>query len=83
MKKKIFIALVIACLFFVLGGTYIIVTMEFSTSKLDHLIVLHQVEILREQLLLNIEKVQSDLSLRNTPHATGIDTVIVNVRSVF
>ncbi len=82
MKKKIAIALVIVCLFFVLGGIYIIVTMEFATSKLDHLIVLHQVEILREQLLLNIKKVQSDLSVSNTPHATDIDTVIVNVRSL-
>jgi PAS domain S-box-containing protein len=82
MKKKVVIAIGILCLCFVLGGAYIIVTMEFATSKLDHLIVLHQVEMLREQLLLNIEKVQSDLNLRDTPHATDMDTVIANVRSL-
>jgi PAS domain S-box-containing protein len=82
MRKKIVIAVGTICLIFLLGGTYIIITTEIATSKLDHLIVLHQVEILREQLLIHAKKVQSDLNLRNTPHASGIDTVIANVRSL-
>jgi len=66
MKKKIFIALTIMCLMFLAGGTYIIVTIERDTTKLDNLITLHQVEILREHLLIQLKNVQSDLYLMGT-----------------
>ncbi|PNV86105.1 MAG: hypothetical protein C0610_08390, partial [Desulfobacteraceae bacterium] len=80
MKKIIITAIIIICLGFTLGGTYIIISMETATSQLDHVISLHQIEILREQLLIYLKKVQSDLSLKNTQHARSIDTVIDNVR---
>jgi len=80
MKKIIITAISIICLGFILGGTYIIISMETATSQLDHVISLHQIEILREQLLINLKKVQSDLSLKNTQHERSIDTVIENVR---
>jgi len=80
MKKIIITAITIICLGFILGGTYIIISMETATSQLDHVISLHQIEILREQLLIYLKKVQSDLSLKNTQHARSIDTVIDNVR---
>jgi PAS domain S-box-containing protein len=66
MKKKIFIALTVVCLIFLMGGTYIISTIERDTSKLDNLITLHQVEILREHLLIQIKNVQSELYLMGT-----------------
>ncbi len=80
MKKKIIIALVSISLVFLAGGIYIITTIETSTSTLDHLIKLHQVEILREHLLIQIKRVQADLNLWNTPRARSIDTIISNVR---
>ena len=80
MKKIIITAITIICLVFTLGGTYIIISMETATSQLDNVISLHQIEILREQLLIYLKKVQSDLSLKNTQHARSIDTVIDNVR---
>ena len=52
MKKKTFITLIIVCLMFTAGGFYIITTIETATSELDDLIKLHQVEILREHLLI-------------------------------
>ena len=80
MKKIVITAITILCLGFILGGTYIIISMETATSQLDNVISLHQIEILREQLLLYLKKVQSDLSLKNTQHERSIDTVIDNVR---
>jgi len=80
MKKIIITAITIICLGFTLGGTYIIISMETATSQLDNVISLHQIEILREQLLIHLKKVQSDLSLKNTQHERSIDTVIANVR---
>lgn len=82
MKKKIIIGLSIFALFFLVGGTYIIITIETVTSRLDKLIMLHQVEILREHLLIQIKRVQSDLSLKNTRYARNIDTVVTNVRNM-
>ncbi|MCJ7542713.1 MAG: PAS domain S-box protein [Desulfobacterales bacterium] len=82
MKKKIIITLVGISLIFLAGGIYIITTIEKSTSTLDRLIMLHQVEILREHLLLQIKQVQADLNLYNTPNARGIDTIITNVKQM-
>ena len=82
MKKKIIIGLSIFSLIFLLAGIYIITTIETATAKLDNLITLHQVEILREHLLINIKRVQSDLNLKSTRFARSIDTVILNVRNM-
>jgi signal transduction histidine kinase len=82
MKKKIIITLSIFSLFFFLVGTYIIAAIETSTSRLDKLIKLHQVETMREHLLLQIEKVQSDIKIKNTRYGRNIETVITNVRNM-
>ncbi|MEW6599546.1 MAG: PAS domain S-box protein [Nitrospirota bacterium] len=82
MKKKIVIGLGVFSFLFLFGGIYIIVTIESATSTLNNLITLHQVEILREQLLLQIKRVQADINLKNTRYARGIDTVIANVRNM-
>ena len=80
MKKLIITVVVIFCLINTLVGVYVIVSMEHATSKLNYVISLHQIEILREHLLIYLKKVQSDLSLRNTSHETSIDTIVQNVR---
>jgi len=82
MKRKIIIGLSIFSLIFFLGGVYIIVTIQSTTSQLDRLITLHQVEILREHLLLNIKRVQADLSLKNSRHARSIDTIVLDVQNM-
>ena len=79
MKKKIFIASGLVCLIFLAGGIYIIMTIERSTSELDNLIRLHQVEILREHLLIQIKNVQSDLYLMGTRYEKSPQTVMANV----
>lgn len=74
--------MIFVALFFVITGTYIIMRIETSTSALDKLIQLHQVEILREDLLLKIKRVQSNLILKNTRHARGLDIIIEDVKSM-
>jgi len=76
MKKRILIGLGIGSLLFMLLGAYIIVTVERATSRLDQLVQLHQVEILREHLLLQIKRVQTDLAWRGTRYASGVDTIV-------
>ncbi len=82
MKKKIVIGLSLFSLIFFLGGIYIIFTVERATSKLDRLITLHQVEILRERLLISIKRVQSDIDLKNTRYARGIETIMSDVMNM-
>jgi two-component system sensor histidine kinase AtoS len=82
MKKKIILGLSVFSLVFFMGGIYIISAIEESTAKLDSLITLHQVEILREHLLLSIKRVQSDLNLRNTRYARSIDTIVDDVKNM-
>jgi signal transduction histidine kinase len=82
MKKRIVIALVVFAVMFIAGGIYIVAAIERGTSTLDNLIMLHQVEILREHLLLEIKKVQTDINLKNTRHARKTDVVVNHVRSM-
>ena len=62
MKRKIVIGLAIYSVVFLLAGVYVIRTIRTATANLDRLITLHQVEILREHYLLEIKRVQSDLT---------------------
>lgn len=82
MKKKIIIFLSLCSIVFILAGGYIIASIKKTTSDLDDLIELHQVEILREHLLIRIKKVQTDLGLRHTRYARGVDTIVADVHNM-
>jgi signal transduction histidine kinase len=79
MKRKLVIGLLIYTVVFLLAGIYIIRTIRTATTNLDRLITLHQVEILREHYLLEIKRVQSDLTLIDTPHSRSFDTVVKHI----
>lgn len=78
MKKKIVVGMALNSLFFALIGISIIITIENATSELDELIKLHQVEILREHLLVSVKGVQRDLTLRDTPYARTADAIVLH-----
>ena len=82
MKKKIIIILSAFSFVMVLGGLYLIQAIGANTSRFNQLILLHQVEILREHLLLNIRSVQADLYLHGTRRAQGPETVVSHIREM-
>jgi signal transduction histidine kinase len=82
MKKKIVLGLTVYSVVFLLAGVYVIHTIRTATADLDRLITLHQVEILREHYLLQIKKVQSDLTLRDTSYSRSFETVVMNVMNM-
>ncbi len=82
MKRKIVIAMSVFSLLFLLGGIYIAVTIEQATSEVDNLLRLHRIENLREHLLIELKRAQSDLYLKNTRHAQSIDTVVDHVQTM-
>lgn len=79
MKKRIIIGLTIFTSIFFLGGIHLVVIINKTTSAMDNLITLHQVEIRREQLLTNSRRLQSDLAFANSRFAREMNTVISNV----
>lgn len=82
MKKKIIAGLSFFSLIFLLSAIYTIITIEQATTKMDNLIRLHQVEILREHLLIQIKRAQSDLYLKNSPYARSMDTIVTHVKAM-
>jgi signal transduction histidine kinase len=82
MKKRIIIGLSVYSIVFLLSGLYIIYSIEHGTRRLDQLIQLHQVEILREHFLIQIKRVQSDLALKNTRYSRRFDTVVKDVMNM-
>ena len=82
MKRKIVIGLAVSALAFLLGGLYILLIIDRTTDELDRLILLHQVEILREHYLIQIRRVQSDLAVGGTRFARDFETIASHVSSM-
>lgn len=79
MKKKILIIVGIFTLLSVGGGGALIFSINHISSNLNEVIVLHQVEIQREQLLLNVHQVQEDLYSQITRHPESVDAMMSRV----
>jgi signal transduction histidine kinase len=82
MKKKIIISLILFSLIFLASGLYIIATIESASDKTVNLIRLHQIEILREHLQLEIKRSQADLYLKNTRYERNLDAIVNHMRSM-
>lgn len=82
MKKKIIIVLGVVSLLFLLGGVYLISVIDANASRFEKIITAHQVELLRERLLLNIREVQLDLYSQGVPHAESVGAVAGHVREM-
>jgi two-component system NtrC family sensor kinase len=82
MKKKIILGLSAYSVLFLFMGIYIIYAIQADTAKLYDLIRLHQVEILREQFLLQIKRVQADIGLLHTPQERSFEIVLRDVQGV-
>lgn len=82
MKKKIIISLILFSCIFLASGIYIIHTIESASDKVANLIQLHQIEILREHLQLEIKRAQADLYLRNTRYERSLEAIVNHMRSM-
>jgi two-component system NtrC family sensor kinase len=82
MKKKIVLGISAFSVLFLFMGLNIVYTIHVGTARLNDLIRLHQVEILREQFLIQIKRVQSDLTLRHTQHSRKFEVVLPDVRAI-
>jgi two-component system sensor histidine kinase AtoS len=84
MKKTIVIILGIFILAAFAGGVYLLLAVEHRISSFDRILKLYQVENLREQLLLNVQKVEADLYSQGTDHpvsAEAVENHLVNIEN--
>ncbi len=82
MKTKILIGLTVLSLCFVFGGFYIIQAMNSVVTGLQDMMVLQQMGFQRKSLLAQIKEVQSDLLLKDSPHATDFDIFVQHGEAV-
>jgi hypothetical protein len=78
MKLKAFIGLVILSICFILGGLYITEGMNLVVGKLQDIILLQQMHFQRKALADQIKEVQTDLLLKDSPHAVNFDTFVLH-----
>lgn len=82
MKKKIVLSLFFLFLLFTLGAIMTMFYILRVTTRLDTLITLHQVEILRQDLVINVQTVQSHLYTLGTSFGKELDVIVENVATL-
>ncbi len=82
MKRKIIIALLALFLLFTAGAAVTMLYITNTTATLSRLIALHQIELLREGLVINLQTVQSDLYTVHTPLGQRLDSIVKNVEKL-
>lgn len=79
MKKKTIIGLIFFSLIFLIAGLYMLTAKERSCAKLDNLVRLHRIEILRGHLLIHIKGAQADLQFSDTDGTPPTDTFAAHI----
>ncbi len=82
MKKKILAGLIVLTVLMIAGGYNITHLNNNVITELQNIISLHEVEHLRKNLLNQIKIVQSDLLLKDSPHARDVDTFVLHVEEM-
>lgn len=82
MKKKILISFILLLSIFVVGSGIAWLYIDRTTSRMDKLILLHQVEILREELIIHIQQVQAQIMRSKVRRGEDVDVLISHVREM-
>jgi signal transduction histidine kinase/methyl-accepting chemotaxis protein len=79
MKKKIISYLALLFIFFAIGAVASMINITRTVSELKKIIMLHNVEILRQNLVIKIQKVSQDLLTVHTELSRRLDKIVSNV----
>src|ERR1700690_2720924 len=82
MKQRIIGFLSLLFTVFTIGAVISMLYITFTTSELKKLITLHGVEILRQDLIINIQNVEQDLLTVHTELGSNLDKVIANMANL-
>lgn len=79
MKKKIIISFLVLFLLFLAGIATTLHIINKTTSNLSSLLLLHKVEVIRQDLVINVQTVQSNLYTTGTSFGKELDIIVDNV----
>ncbi|GAB4340855.1 MAG: hypothetical protein Kow0089_14850 [Desulfobulbaceae bacterium] len=79
MKKKIVLSFLALFLLFLSGIAITLYIVDKTTTSLDSLLNLHKVEIIRQELVINVQNVQSNLYTTGTLFGKELDIIVDNV----
>lgn len=79
MKKKIIISFFLFFLLFLAGTITTLHIIQKTTTNLTSLLLLHKVEVIRQDLVINVQSVQSNLYTTGTSFGKELDTIVENV----
>jgi len=82
MKKRILMSFVLLLSIFLVGSVIAVIYITRTTARMDNLILLHQVEILREDLIIHIQTVQSQISRSKVRTGGEVDVLIAHVQEM-
>jgi len=67
---------------FLVGSAIAVLNISRTAARMDKLILLHQVEILREDLIIHIQQVQSQISRSRVRSGGDVDTLVAHVQEM-
>ncbi|KPJ99447.1 MAG: hypothetical protein AMJ60_05030 [Desulfobacterales bacterium SG8_35] len=79
MKNKIVIAFLVLFLLFLAGIVTTLHIINKTTANLTALLLLHKVEVIRQDLVINVQTVQSNLYTIGTSFGKELDIIVDNV----
>jgi signal transduction histidine kinase len=82
MKKRIFLGFGLLLFIFLMGSVIAALYITKTTHRMDKLILLHQVEILREDLIIRVQQVQSSLSHSKLRSGGDVDALVGHVQEM-
>ncbi len=82
MKKRILIGFGALLVVFLIGSLIAIVYITNTAQRMERLILLHQVEILREDLIIHIQQVQSNIYRNKTRNGSDVDVLVAHVQEM-
>ncbi len=82
MKRKIFLSLFFMFLLSAAGASLVMLYIRNTTATLNRLINLHQIEDLRQNLIISLQTVQSDLYTVHTNLGHRLDPITNNVANL-
>jgi signal transduction histidine kinase len=82
MKKRILMSFVLLLSIFLVGSVIAVLYITKTTDRMDRLILLHQVEILREDLIIHIQTVQSQITRSKVRTGGEVDVLIAHVQEM-
>lgn len=82
MKRRILLGFGLLLLIFLAGSVIAVFYITKTTDRMDRLVLLHQVEILREDLIIRVQQVQSHIYRSRIRDSGDIDVLISQVQEM-